>query len=90
MVTAVSFISGLFGKKMKTGSKEVSNNINSAGASMSGLSDTTEETSKGLGKASKNAKELKKQLSGFDEMNVLQDSTSASGGSGSGGSGSMM
>ena len=38
-----------------------------------------------LGGASKNAKELNKQLAGFDEMNVLQDNTSAGGGGGGAG-----
>ena len=42
-----------------------------------------------LGGASKNAKELKKQLAGFDEMNVLNDNTS-SGGAGGGISGGEM
>lgn len=44
-----------------------------------------EKTAKGLGKASKNAKELKKQLAGFDEMNVLQDNDSGGTGGGAGG-----
>jgi predicted transcriptional regulator len=35
-----------------------------------------------IGGASQSAKDLKKQLAGFDEMNVLQDNTSGSGGGG--------
>lgn len=44
-----------------------------------------QEGAKGLKSASKNAKELKKQLAGFDEMNVLQDNTDTRGGGGGGG-----
>ena len=39
---------------------------------------------KGFGGASKSAKELKKQLAGFDEMNVLTEPTESSGGGGGG------
>lgn len=39
---------------------------------------------KGLGKAAKQAKELKKQLAGFDEMNILNDTSSDTSGAGSG------
>ncbi len=48
------------------------------------MQESTEESSKNLGKASKNAKELKKQLAGFDEMNILQDNSSTGGASGGG------
>ena len=39
-----------------------------------------ENANKGLDQANKSAKELKKQLAGFDEMNVLTDSNSNAGG----------
>lgn len=39
-----------------------------------------ENANKGLDQANKSAKELKKQLAGFDEMNVLTDSSSDAGG----------
>ena len=45
----------------------------------------TQKMAKNMGGASGSAKELKKQLAGFDEMNVLQDNQ-ASGGGGGGGS----
>lgn len=51
--------------------------------------DKFKKSSDALGSASKNAKELNKQLAGFDEMNVLQDNTSAGGGGG-GGAGATM
>ena len=41
-----------------------------------------EEANKGLANANKQAKDLKKQLAGFDEMNVLSDTSSGGGGGG--------
>lgn len=61
-----------------------------AGASKDAFMQSQEATggmANNLGKASKNAKDLKKQLAGFDEMNVLQDNTSESAGAGGGGIG---
>ena len=43
------------------------------------------KSEKSLGGAVKNAKELKKQLAGFDEMNILQDTSSSGGGGGTSG-----
>jgi len=45
---------------------------------------TTNKMAKDLASGSKSAKEMKKQLASFDEMNVVQDNT-ASGGGGAGG-----
>lgn len=45
---------------------------------------STDGTADNIGKASKNAKDLKKQLAGFDEMNILQDNSSTGGASGGG------
>ena len=47
----------------------------------------SKKTAKGLGSASKSAKELRKQLAGFDEMNVLGDNVDTKGGGAGGGSG---
>ena len=47
--------------------------------------DNFNKASKSLGGASKSAKELKKQLTGFDEMNVLQENGNVSPGGGGGG-----
>lgn len=52
-----------------------------AGASV----DKFKQNEKALGGATKQAKELNKQLAGFDEMNVIQDTSSAGGGAGAGG-----
>ena len=56
-----------------------------AGASV----DKFKSAKKELGGASKNAKELNKQLAGFDEMNVLQDNTDTGGGGGGASGGAM-
>ena len=88
---AISFITNaigsLFGKKGKSETKEFSSDLSSASVSMGSLGSGAGTTSDNLGKASKSAKELKKQLAGFDEMNVLQDTSSASGGGAGGGAG---
>lgn len=44
-----------------------------------------QKQNKALGSSVKNAKELKNQLAGFDEANILSDNTSSQGGSGGGG-----
>ncbi|NLC03052.1 MAG: hypothetical protein GX787_02085, partial [Tissierellia bacterium] len=58
-----------------------------------GINDGVGGTGKGLGKATKEAKKLKNQLMGFDEINILQTETpetpSAGGGGGSGGLGDL-
>lgn len=50
-------------------------------------SDASTGVSDGLGKASNNAKKLKQQLQGFDELNVLSSDKGSAGSGGSGGSG---
>lgn len=81
--TAVSFIAGLFGKKIGKSAQSVSTSFGGVGSSASKASDginkmgnSGNKTSKGLNKATKSAKKLKKELKGlasFDEMNVLSD-----------------
>lgn len=51
--------------------------------------DKFKKNEKAIGGAAKNAKELNKQLAGFDEMNVLQDNTDTGGGGGGGAGGDM-
>ena len=46
----------------------------------------SEKTANNLKKGAKNAKEMKKQLAGFDEMNVLQDNNTGAGTGGGAGS----
>ncbi len=54
-------------------------------SSLGGVSDTVGDIGSGLGNATKKAKEFKKQLMGFDEINNIEPPTQSSGGSGSGG-----
>lgn len=80
-------IGSLFGKKSTGGAKELNADLSSSAISMKNLGTGAGNTNKGLGKAVKSAKELNKQLAGFDEMNVLQDNKSSSGGGGGGAGG---
>lgn len=54
-------------------------------AGVGGVSDVAEDTANKLGGAGKKAKELKKALMGFDELNVLPSPTEPSSGGASGG-----
>ena len=67
-------------------------NLDSGGSSLSSslgdVSDNVGSIGSGLGNATKKAKELKKQLMGFDEINNI-DPASTSGGSGGSGSGGV-
>lgn len=84
--TISNAIGKLFGKGGKSETKEFSADLSSASVSMGSISDGASGASGSLGKAAKSAKEIKKQLAGFDEMNVLQDTTPSSGGGAGGGS----
>lgn len=86
VVTAVNYVSKLFGGKsvFKTAKKDA----NSASGALTSLGTSGSSASKGMDKASGSAKKLKKELAGlaaFDEMNVLKENDSGSSG-GSGGS----
>ena len=84
--TISNAIGKLFGKKGQSETKEFSASLSGASVSMGDIGSGAGTASDKLGKASKSAKELKKQLAGFDEMNVLQDTTPSSGGGAGGGS----
>jgi len=85
-VWAVSSISSLFGKSTKKQVDDTSKSLGNLGASGG-------STASGLDKATGSAKKLNKELhglAGFDEMNVLKENTSSSGGdSDSGGGGAV-
>lgn len=92
--TAVSYISsalgGIFGgggKSAPKASKSVADNMKGAAVSAGGLAGGAGDAAGGLGKAAKSAKEINKQLSGFDEMNVLTENKPASAGGAGGGAG---
>jgi len=73
-------ISGLFGKKAKKDADKTSSSIGNVSYAVGGIG---ENAKKSAGSAKKLAKELN-NLQGFDEMNVLQDNSNASGGSSGG------
>ena len=79
------------GKKIKESSASVNNmagGMSDMAGGMSDIASGAEDTSTGLDNANKSASKLKRTLAGFDQLNVLSD-TSSSGGSGgsSGGAG---
>lgn len=83
-VWAVTAVSSLFGKSIKTDVENTSKSLSNLGSS--GLS-----TSKGLDKTTGSAKKLKKELNGlagFDEMTVLKEADNSSSGSSDTNSGS--
>lgn len=84
IATAISYISALFGKKIKKQADDTSSSVDGLGSSFSSVS---EEIDGATGSASKLNKQLK-QLAGFDEMNVLKEPTKSGGGSAGGGGGS--
>ena len=89
-----NFMYVLMGKKIKGATKGVVNDLAGVGDSatdLSGIGSAGDSASKGMNKASKAAKNLKKSLSvlPFDELNQLTDNTQSSGtGLGTGGTGS--
>lgn len=62
--------------------------LNTGGADLSATTGV-DDLNSGLGSASKKAKELKKQLMGFDEINNIDPASKSSGGSGGGVSGGI-
>lgn len=71
-------ISGLFGKKAKKQADKTSSSIGNVSYAVGGIGDSAD-------KSTKAAKKLNKELGnlqGFDEMNVLQDTTDAGSGGG--------
>ena len=71
------------GKKIKDSSASVSN----MAGGMNNVASGAKDTSTGLDKANKSASKLKRTLAGFDQLNVLSDTSSDSGSGGSGSSG---
>lgn len=59
-------------------------NIDVGGSSLGAVDDTVGDIETGLGGATAKAKEFKKQLMGFDEINNIEPPSSSSGGSGGG------
>ena len=62
VLTGVSLIASLFGKKLEFGPKKMKNDIKVAGSGMKNLEKSSEGASEGLKKATGSAKKLKKKL----------------------------
>ena len=84
----VTFLGGLLGIDM---SSKVNNIADSFAGINENIDDGMDSLGGGLGSANKQAKKLKKQLAGFDELNIIQTKIpdSASGGSGGGADGGV-
>lgn len=81
-------LSGLFGGSGTEAIQSVGAAADSTAASVNKVGAAAGGAGKALGGAAKQAKKLKGQLAGFDEMNVLPDpQSSSSGGGGAGGGG---
>ena len=61
--------------------------MNNVASGMNDVASGAEDTSTGLDNANKSASKLKRTLAGFDQLNVLSDTSSDSGSGGSGASG---
>lgn len=82
---AVSWLGALFGFGGGGKSEAMKKDVESTASSMGGVASSANDAGGAIGGASKKAKELKKQLAGFDEMNVLSEDKGSSGGGGGGG-----
>lgn len=83
-VQAVNALRSLFGMGKAAG-KSTSKSVADASASAGSLATSAGNAGTALGGANKQAKQLKKTLASFDEMNVLQEPQQSSAGGGSGG-----
>lgn len=82
---AVAWIGALFGGSGST--SEIVKQTGSASDNLAGAASSAGDTASNLGDAAGEAKKLAKTLAGFDEMNVLKESSDSGSGSSSGGSG---
>lgn len=90
---AFANFTGMFSKSGKESSnwtKSVSNGLSSASASAGNLGTSAGKASKSLGSAAKQAKKLKRELAGFDQITKLSEPESSTpSGSGTGSSGGI-
>lgn len=83
---AVAWLGSLFGFGGGGSTEGIVKATEGAGEALAGGASAASGISDGLSDAAGNAKKLRQQLAGFDEMNVLQDKeTGSAGGSGTGG-----
>jgi hypothetical protein len=81
VLTAVNALRALFGQSAIAFGK-TSSSANDAASSVSSIGGAADDATGALGGTSKAAKKLQQQLAGFDEMNVLKEQDTSSGGSG--------
>lgn len=85
---AIGWVRQLFGGgSVAKQANDMATSVGATSDAMGGVAGNAEDASDAIGGASKKAKELKKQLAGFDEMNVLDDKSSDSGSGGGAGAG---
>lgn len=96
VVSAIGMLSGLFGGKATKNQSSQTKNIQKSAGALNNVKSSGIGASKGIDKAGRSAKKLKKELNGiaaFDEMNILNEAktpdTSSSGAGGGGGIGDM-
>lgn len=84
---AVAWLGALFGWGGSGSTNEIVKETGAASSALAGAASGAANTADGLNDAAGAASKLRKQLAGFDEMNVLQDKETGGGSGGSGGSG---
>lgn len=84
---AVAWLGALFGWGGAGSTQEIVKATGATETALGGAATNAENTAGGLNDAAGAAKKLRKQLAGFDEMNVLQDKETGGSGGGSGGNG---
>ncbi len=84
VLTAVNALRALFGQSAIQFGK-TSSSANDAASSVSNIGSAANDATGALGGTGKAAKKLQQQLAGFDEMNVLKEQDTSSGGGGGGG-----
>lgn len=96
VVSAIGMLTSLFGGKATKNQSSQTKNIQKSAGALNNVKSSGIGASKGIDKAGKSAKKLKKELNGiaaFDEMNILTEAktpdTSSSGAGGGGGVGDM-
>lgn len=89
IMMAVGWVQRLFGGAGGGGAKKMESDVAKTAGSMGKVAGSAGTAGEAIGGASKKAKELKKQLAGFDEMNVLTEDKGSDGGGGGGGAGGV-
>ena len=84
VLTAINAVRALFGQSSLSFGK-TADSANTTASAVGGISDAASDATDDINDATGAAKKLAKQLAGFDEMNVLKEPDSGSGGGGGAG-----